>query len=534
MAPPPEPLGNRQFGRYALHGEIACGGMASVHFGRLLGPVGFARTVAIKRLHPQYARDPEFVAMFLDEARLAARVRHPCVAATIDVVATEGEIFLVMEYVHGESLARLLRGARHGAGIPVEIVGSVLSGALHGLHAAHVATSESGAPLGIVHRDISPENILVGVDGITRVLDFGIAYAAGRAQVTREGRLKGKLAYMAPEVLEGGRATPHADVYGAGVVLWEALTCERLFTGDNEGQMLTRILRGTVAAPSTLRSGLSPAVDELVLRAIARDPARRFPTALAFALEVEKHLRPASAREVGEWVNDVARESLAGLASALANVEGARSSVASLAPHDEERTETMLLARGQDTETNLVAVPWDDDAADRRAPREDTITNLVAPPSSTRVVVVPANEPANGPANEPANEPTPPAKARPEAPRVRSALVLAALVLAALVVVAGRVALRPDVPVNAPASSGAPVPAEAAPPSTSVDAPPSEPPPPVDAVRSAEPPPPAAPGASKTPKPGNRRVPARRTQAGCDPPYTVDDRGFHHFKPQCM
>jgi serine/threonine-protein kinase len=520
MAPPPEPLGNRQFGRYALHGEIACGGMASVHFGRLLGPVGFARTVAIKRLHPQYARDPEFVAMFLDEARLAARVRHPCVAATIDVVATEGEIFLVMEYVHGESLARLLRTARGAGGVPVAIVGSVLSGALHGLHAAHVATSESGAPLGIVHRDISPENILVGVDGIARVIDFGIAYAAGRAQVTREGRLKGKLAYMAPEVLEGGRATPLADVYGAGVVLWEALTGERLFTGDNEGQVLTRILRGTVAAPSTLRAGLSSAVDELVLRALARDPALRFPTALAFALEVEKHLRPASAREVGEWVNDVARESLAGLASALATVEGARGTADHAMrgePH-EERTETTLLARGETTETNLVAAPWLDDTAETRAPREDTITNLVLPPPSARV----------------APEPLPPAIVLAEAPRRRGPIVAGVLAIAVIGLVAGKLAFRADAPVNAPTASSSAAPAEPPPPSTGSDSiPASEPPPSFEAARSAEPPPPAAPGASKA-KPGTRRVPAQRTQVGCDPPYTVDDRGFHHFKPQCM
>ena len=157
----------RVVGRYALYGEIAAGGMATVHFGRLLGPVGFSRTVAIKRLHPQFAKDPEFVSMFLDEARLAARIRHPNVVPTLDVVATQGELFLVMDYVQGESLSKLIRIAREQGGcIPGRITAGILVGALHGLHAAHEAKNERGEPLGIVHRDISPQNVLVGSDGV--------------------------------------------------------------------------------------------------------------------------------------------------------------------------------------------------------------------------------------------------------------------------------------------------------------------------------------------------------------------------------
>src|SRR5262245_394878 len=150
--------------------------MATVHLGRLLGPVGFSRTVAIKRLHAQFATDPEFVSMFLDEARLAARIRHPNVVPTLDVVATEGELFVVMEYVHGESLSRLIKEeARNGRRIPPRIAASLISGTLQGLHAAHEARDERGNPLNIVHRDVSPQNILVGSDGIARVLDFGVA-----------------------------------------------------------------------------------------------------------------------------------------------------------------------------------------------------------------------------------------------------------------------------------------------------------------------------------------------------------------------
>jgi eukaryotic-like serine/threonine-protein kinase len=184
----------RVIGRYALYDVLASGGMATVHIGRLLGPVGFSRTVAIKRLHPRYAGDPEFVSMFLEEARLVARIRHPHVVPMLDVVATAGELFLVMEYVAGESLARLAHAAaERGERVPLRVSVAILSGLLQGLHAAHEAHDEHGQPLGIVHRDVSPQNVLVGSDGQARVLDFGIAKAAGRVQTTADGQVKGKL-----------------------------------------------------------------------------------------------------------------------------------------------------------------------------------------------------------------------------------------------------------------------------------------------------------------------------------------------------
>jgi eukaryotic-like serine/threonine-protein kinase len=194
--------------RYVLFDEIGVGGMASVHLGRLLGPAGFTRTVAIKRLHPHLAKDPQLAAMFLDEARLAAAIRHANVVATLDVVEQEGELFLVMEYVHGASLSRLVRET--GA-IDPSIASAVVTGALHGLHAAHEAKDEEGHALEIVHRDVSPENVLVGVDGGARLLDFGVAKAASRLQTTRDGSIKGKLRYMAPEQLAGRKVTRRRD-----------------------------------------------------------------------------------------------------------------------------------------------------------------------------------------------------------------------------------------------------------------------------------------------------------------------------------
>ncbi|HEV8244207.1 MAG TPA: serine/threonine-protein kinase, partial [Polyangiaceae bacterium] len=186
----------RSIGRYTLYGEIASGGMATVHVGQLSGPEGFSRTVAIKLLHKQYAKDPNFVDMFLDEARLAARIRHPNVVSTLDVVRVEDELFVVMDYVHGESLAHLVRAASvDGGHVPPRIASAILVGALLGLHAAHEATDGKGKPLSIVHRDVSPQNILVGIDGVARVADFGVAKAASRVHTTQGGEIKGKISY---------------------------------------------------------------------------------------------------------------------------------------------------------------------------------------------------------------------------------------------------------------------------------------------------------------------------------------------------
>jgi serine/threonine-protein kinase len=315
------PVEPRIIGRYALYDEIASGGMATVHLGRLLGSAGFSRTVAIKRLHPQFAKDTDFVSMFVDEARVAARIHHPNVVSTLDVVSTDGELFLVMEYIIGESLGRLIPLTRQkGERIPPPVAATIMAGVLHGLHAAHEARDEQGVPLGIVHRDVSPQNVIVGVDGTARVLDFGVAKAAGRLQTTREGQLKGKIAYMAPEQIQGivDRTT---DVYAASVVLWETLTAKRLFHGESEVEAMRKVLDGRVEPPSKYAADVPPALEQIILRGLDRDPANRFPTAGEMALAIEDAMPMVAASKIGRWVEQTATQRLAARIERIASME---------------------------------------------------------------------------------------------------------------------------------------------------------------------------------------------------------------------
>jgi serine/threonine-protein kinase len=311
-------------GRYELHDAFATGGMATVHLGRLLGPVGFSRTVAIKRLHPHFASDPDFLAMFVDEARLAAQVRHPNVVPTLDVVSEDGELFVVMEYVQGATLAALLAALRPTGGrLPVPVALSIAAGALHGLHAAHEARTDAGEPLSIVHRDVSPQNLMVGIDGVSRVLDFGVAKAASRTQATLDGQVKGKLAYMAPEQLLSRPVDRRVDVYAASVVLWEVLTGMRLFTSDSSGGLVHAVLAHEIVPPSALVPELPESIDALVMRGLARDRDARFATARDMVLALERVGELATSLEVGQLVERLAGSELSRRVDAVERVTSA-------------------------------------------------------------------------------------------------------------------------------------------------------------------------------------------------------------------
>jgi eukaryotic-like serine/threonine-protein kinase len=446
----------------------------------------------MKRLHRQFAGDPEFVAMFLDEARIAARVRHPNVASTLDVVSLESELYLIMDYIQGESVAHLLRALRlREANIPPGIAVSITCEALAGLHAAHDATDERGQPLGIVHRDVSPQNILVGTDGVTRVVDFGVAKAAGRMQTTREGQVKGKAAYMAPEQLRGDVVDRRTDVYSAAVVLWEMLTGERLFKSDTPAGAMTMVLEKPILAPSTLASGVDPAIDEVVLRGLARDPDARFPTARDMAVRLEEIAARESATKIGDWVREVAGPVLDGRAARVARIErlstdGAQTKMAvpagSPVPYAEaEAVVASLIA----TTSEPALRPMGPGTRARRFVWTAAATALVGGSVVGAIAL-------RGPGHPQTVAPPAPLLSEPAASTVPSAS-------------SGAVAATGSA-ATAPLASSAPGPSIApGPPPRRGASPPSSP--------------------TKPPKPAN---------AGCTPPYTVDAQGFHIPKPECM
>ena len=309
-------------GRYALIEEIASGGMATVYLGRARGVGGFERTVAVKCCAPQLRKDAEFASMFLDEARLAARIHHPNVVATLDVGDDE-VLYLVMEYIDGDRMSDLRNVAlqKHQR-IPVPILLRIGIDALTGLHAAHETQEPDGRLLNLVHRDISPQNILVGCDGVTRILDFGIAKAEARATITRDGQVKGKLAYMAPEQVLSEEVTRRADIFAAGVVLWEALTAQRLFQGNSDAELMNRVLRAKIVPPSRVMADVPVALDAIVFKALERNASSRYATALEFAeaLESMPDGKIATHRAVGSFVQELMAESVARRRALLAKV----------------------------------------------------------------------------------------------------------------------------------------------------------------------------------------------------------------------
>jgi eukaryotic-like serine/threonine-protein kinase len=340
--------------RYTIYGEVASGGMATIQYGRLVGPGGFSRAVAIKRLHRQFSKDESFVAMFLDEARLSARISHANVVQTLDILSDPDELSVVMEYVHGESLSSLFeRLTPRAERVPVRIAVTLVVGVLHGLHAAHETRGELGEPLHIIHRDVSPQNILVGVDGVARLVDFGIARAQGRSRATPAGQLKGKLAYMACEQYRGEEVDRRVDVYGASVVLWEALAGRLLFTGDSDAAVVSAVLNERVPPPSELAPDVPPELDRIVLKGLSRDPNERYASAREMALALEQEVGVGSQSIVSDWLEQVAGDVLRQRAEALREMrvarEESRGPEATTRPFEVARAKTPAEERPLDT-----------------------------------------------------------------------------------------------------------------------------------------------------------------------------------------
>ncbi len=304
-----------RLGRYEILGEIASGGMATVFLARAVGAGGFSRLMAIKRLHPHLETDDDFVRMFLDEARLAARIRHPNVVATLDVEDHDG-LYIVMEYIEGVTLQQLTRSAhRAGERVPIPVAARIALDILAGLNAAHELRDEHDQFLNLVHRDVSPQNVLLGTDGAARLTDFGIAKAASRLSMTRDGQLKGKISYMAPEQTRRGEVDRRADVFAMGVVVWEVLAGRRLFSGETDVEVLNQLLFEPIPRLKDHAPSLPSMLEQTVMRALERDPAARYASAAQFGDALDRATRmlggPANHRVVAAFIQKVAGERIA-------------------------------------------------------------------------------------------------------------------------------------------------------------------------------------------------------------------------------
>jgi len=297
------------FGKYELLRKIASGGMGQVFLAREHG-TGFERLVVLKLILPHLAEDDEFLSMFLDEAGLVARLTHPNLITILDLTEIEGRHCLAMEYVQGDDVRRLDKVVRgQGKLLPVGLVLRIIADAAAGLHYAHQARDAQGKPLRLVHRDVSPQNILVGFDGGVKVIDFGVAKAATSSQNTATGVLKGKYPYMSPEQASGLSIDARSDLFALGVVMWELLTGKRLFKGESDMMTLRLVKDCQVPRPSQLNPRLPPGLDEVVLQALAPTPDARYPDCGAFRLALEDYalnLRlPSSSAHLSSFLREL-------------------------------------------------------------------------------------------------------------------------------------------------------------------------------------------------------------------------------------
>jgi serine/threonine protein kinase len=280
-------------GRYELASVLGRGGMAVVWRAMQRGAVGFMRPVALKRVIPALARSPEALSLFAEEARVGALLRHPNIVALLDYAHDEqGEPYLVSELVEGIHLGDWVRAhARAGTDTPWELVAAIGIEVLRALDAAHSRLDVQGRPAGVLHRDVTPSNILLDETGIVKLADFGLARAMDRERMTRPDVVKGKAAYLAPELVRGDAPSPQSDLFALGIVLWEALSSLRLFAGENEVKSALLVRDATVPMLGTKRAGVPLQISSIVHRALERDPERRFRSALEMLTALREGLR---------------------------------------------------------------------------------------------------------------------------------------------------------------------------------------------------------------------------------------------------
>jgi serine/threonine-protein kinase len=280
-----------RLGRYELLVPIAQGGMARVWAARLHGQRGFRKIVAIKTILPELACEPEFERMFLDEARIASGVHHPNVCEIYELGEEQGILYLAMEWVTGDTFSRLMRPMGENQIVDPRVAARVIADACAGLHVAHELTDDHGHLLNVVHRDISPQNLLVTGDGVTKIADFGVAKALNQLHdPTSAGQLKGKLGYMPPEQLLNGAIDRRSDVFSLGAILYEATTGQRPFLGDGDPQVMRALVNGDFTPPSAVVRGYPAELEQIIFFAMAASPAGRFPTAEKMRIALEGFL----------------------------------------------------------------------------------------------------------------------------------------------------------------------------------------------------------------------------------------------------
>jgi len=280
-----------RFGKYTLLNRIAVGGMAEIFLARQAGVEGFEKIICLKRIRPHLSSQPAFVKMFLNEAKLAAQLNHPDIVQIYDLGRVGESYFIAMEYISGRDMSRIIAKAeKKGIPFPVVYALKIASSVLEGLYYAHNRTDAYGSPLNIVHRDVTPENIVVSFSGNVKILDFGIAKATSQLEQTRAGEIKGKLSYMSPEQCLGQQLDHRSDVFSLGVVLYEWVSGYKLFTGENEMAILKAIVDGKIYPPSYFKEDVPEAVERILLKALEKDREKRYQSAWDMQLEIDTFL----------------------------------------------------------------------------------------------------------------------------------------------------------------------------------------------------------------------------------------------------